>query len=108
MLGFVHVRNPQEALLLMEAWLKQRPNNPILLLTLGRLSLRNQLWGKGREYFELALRVTNSPELCAEINAELARLLEHLGEHDKSLACYQKALGMMKYPLPDLPLPTKR
>lgn len=108
MLGFVHVRNPQEALLLMETWLKQRPNNPILLLTLGRLSLRNQLWGKGREYFELALRVTNSPELIAEINAELARLLEHLGERDKSLACYQKALGMMKYPLPDLPLPVKR
>ncbi len=108
MLGFVHVRNPQEALLLMETWLKQRPNNPVLLLTLGRLSLRNQLWGKGREYFELALRVTNSPELVAEINAELARLLEHLGERDKSLACYQKALGMMKHPLPDLPLPVKR
>jgi HemY protein len=108
MLGFVHVRNPQEALLMMETWLKQRPNNPVLLLTLGRLSLRNQLWGKGREYFELALRVTNSPELVAEINAELARLLEHLGERDKSLACYQKALGMMKYPLPDLPLPIKR
>ncbi len=108
MLGYVHVRNPQEALLMMEAWLKQRPNNPVLLLTLGRLSLRNQLWGKGREYFELALRVTNAPELVAETNAELARLLEHLGERDKSLACYQKALGMMKHPLPDLPLPAKR
>lgn len=108
MYGFVHVRNPQEALLLMEGWLKQRPNNPVLLLTLGRLSLRNQLWGKAREYFELALRVTKDPGLVAEINAELARLLEHLGERDKSLACYQKALGMMKYPLPDLPLPVKR
>src|SRR5690606_37746918 len=37
MLGFVHVRNPQEALLLMERWLKQQPGNPVLLLTLGRL-----------------------------------------------------------------------
>lgn len=108
MLGFVNTRSPQEQLLLLENWLKQRPNNPVLLLTLGRLCLRNQLWGKGREYFELALRVTKSPELSAEINAELARLLEHLGERDKSLACYQKALGMMKYPLPDLPLPVKR
>lgn len=108
MLGYVHVRNPQEALQMMEAWLKQRPNSPVLLLTLGRLSLRNQLWGKARDYFDLALRVTNTPELVAEINAELARLLEHLGERDRSLACYQKALGLLKQPLPDVPLPVKR
>jgi HemY protein len=108
MLGYVHVRNPQEALAMLEGWLKQRPNNPVLLLTLGRLSLRNQLWGKAREYFDLALRVTNTPELVAEINAELARLLEHLGERERSLACYQKALGLLKQPLPDVPLPLKR
>ncbi len=108
MLGFANVRSPKELLLLLEVWLKQRPNNPVLLLTLGRLSLRNKLWGKGREYFELALRATKSPELIAEINAELARLLEHLGERERSLACYQKALGMLKHPLPDLPLPIKR
>jgi HemY protein len=107
-LGYVHVRNPQEALAMMEAWLKQRPNSPVLLLTLGRLSLRNQLWGKAREYFDLALRVADTPELVAEINAELARLLEHLGEREKSLACYQKALGLLKQPLPDVPLPPKR
>lgn len=107
-LGFVHVRNPQEALLMMEGWLKQRPNNPVLLLTLGRLSLRNQLWGKAREYFELGLRVTAAAELVAELNAELARLLEHLGDRDRSLACYQKALGLLKHPLPDVPLPVKR
>ncbi|MGP1609327.1 MAG: heme biosynthesis protein HemY [Burkholderiales bacterium] len=108
MLGFVHVRNPQEALAMMESWLRQHPNNPVLLLTLGRLSLRNQLWGKAREYFESGLRVTNSPELVAELNAELARLLEHLGERESSLACYQKALVMLKHPLPDVPLPVKR
>jgi HemY protein len=108
MLGFVHVRNPQEALLMMEGWLKQRPNSPVLLLTLGRLCLRNQLWGKAREYFELALRVTKSPELAAEISAELARLLEHLGEAERSLEHYQRAMGALKYPLPDVPLPVKR
>ncbi len=108
LLGYVHVRNPQEALHIMEGWLKQHPNHPVLLLTLGRLSLRNQLWGKAREYFDLALRSANAPELIAEINAELARLLDHLGEHDKSLACYQQALGLLKRPLPDVPLPAKR
>jgi HemY protein len=108
LLGYVHVRNPQEALVMMEGWQKQRPNSPVLLLTLGRLSLRNQLWGKAREYFELGLRVASAPELIAEVNAELARLLEHLGERERSLACYQKALGLLKQPLPDVPLPLKR
>ncbi|MEY4641449.1 MAG: hypothetical protein RLZZ227_1443 [Pseudomonadota bacterium] len=108
MLGFVHVRNPQEALSMMEGWLKQQANSPVLLLTLGRLCLRNQLWGKAREYFELALRVTKSPELAAEISAELARLLEHLGEAERSLAHYQQAMRALKYPLPDVPLPVKR
>jgi HemY protein len=107
-LGLVHVRNPQEALQMTEKWLKQHPDNSVLLLTLGRLSLRNQLWGKAREYFDLALRAPNTPELAAEINAELARLLEHLGERERSVACYQKALGVLNYALPDVPLPAKR
>jgi hypothetical protein len=54
------------------------------------------------------MRVTDTPELVAELNSELARLLEHLGEREKSLACYQKALGLLKQPLPDVPLPPKR
>lgn len=108
MLGFVHVRNPQEALATMETWQKQHPDNAALLLTLGRLSLRNQLWGKAREYFERGLQVTRKPEHVAQLNAELARLYEQLGEHERSLDCYRKALGLLKHPLPDVPLPQKR
>lgn len=107
-LGYVHVRNPQEALQMMEAWLKQHPNDAVLLLTLGRLSMRNQLWGKARDYFDLGLRASTTPELAAELNAELARLLEHLGEHERSMASYRKAVGVLKQPLPDVPLPVKR
>ena len=77
----------------------------MLLLTLGRLSLRNQLWGKGREYFEHALRSSKSVTLTAEISAELGRLLEYLGEHERSLVCYQQAMLLMENKLPDLPLP---
>lgn len=107
MLGLVHVRNPQEALATMEAWQKQHPDNAALLLTLGRLSLRNQLWGKAREYFEHGLHVARTPEHVAQLNAELARLYEQLGEHDRSMDCYRKALGLLKHPLPDVPLPAK-
>jgi len=105
MLGFVNSKQPKQQLQMMEAWLKDKPGNPVLLLTLGRLSLRNQLWGKAREYFEQALRATSNGELSAEINAELGRLLDHLGEHEKSLACYQRAMNFLEYKLPQLPLP---
>ncbi len=105
MLGYVNSKQPKQQLQMMENYLKDKPANPVLLLTLGRLSLRNQLWGKAREYFEQALRATSSSELSAEISAELGRLLDHLGEHEKSLACYQRAMSLLEYKLPQLPLP---
>ena len=80
MLGHVDTRNPQQLLLQLENRLKERPHNAVLLLTLGRISLRNQLWGKAREFFEQALRASKETALSAEINAELGRLYENLGE----------------------------
>ncbi len=106
MMGFVNSQQPAQQLQMMENWLKDKPGNAVLLLTLGRLSLRNQLWGKAREYFEQALRATSSASLSAEISAELGRLLDHLGEHEKSLECYQRAMGLLEYKLPQLPMPS--
>lgn len=108
LLGFVRGGSAQHLLLLLEAQLKQRPNNPVLMLTLGRLCLREQLWGKARDYFEHAQRVTRAPALRAEISAELARLLDHLGDRDESLAYYEQAMGMLQHQLPELPMPTPR
>lgn len=75
-------------LLTAEAWLPDRTNDAMLLLTLGRLSLRNQLWGKAREYFENSHRLEPSPQVCAE----LGRLLVYLGEHERSTAFFQESL----------------
>ncbi|MFT7372299.1 MAG: HemY protein, partial [Oleiphilaceae bacterium] len=47
--GLVRGNNIAEQLINAENWLKQKPNNSMLLLTLGRLSLRNELWGKALE-----------------------------------------------------------
>lgn len=105
LVGWLNGGDPQHLLLLLEDALKERPNNPVLMLTLGRLSLRNQLWGKARDYFDHALRIAKTQELIAETSAELARLLEHLGEEEKSLVAYQRAMQMMEQKLPDLPMP---
>jgi len=105
LLGYIDNPEAAEQILLLEGWVKDRPNNVNLMLTLGRLSLRNKLWGKGREYFEIALHFSNNTESSAEINAELGRLLEHLGEHEKSLICYRQAMTLIDKKLPELPMP---
>ncbi|MGM0433352.1 MAG: heme biosynthesis HemY N-terminal domain-containing protein, partial [Pseudomonadota bacterium] len=53
--GRIQGPREDEQLLTAEGWLKERPNNPELLLALGRISLRNRLWGKAREYLETSL-----------------------------------------------------
>ena len=84
-----------------EAWLKDHPNDPSLLLTLGRLCLQTSLWGKARDYLESSLRVQRNPEACAE----LARLLAQLGDTERSNQLFQEGLGLLDERLLALPLP---
>ncbi|NMT63242.1 heme biosynthesis HemY N-terminal domain-containing protein [Marinobacter orientalis] len=98
--GRVKGQKPDEQLLIAEQWLKDRPNNPELLLALGRLSLRNELWGKAREYFETSLRLRRSRETMAE----LGRLNAHMGERENSVKLLMQGLARDSG-LPDLPMP---
>lgn len=74
-----------------EGWLKQHGDDPELLLTLGRLSQQNKLWGKAREYLEASIARQRSAEACAE----LARLLAQLGEVERSNQLFQEGLGLL-------------
>jgi len=89
--AFAIGNDPQSQLTFMEKWLKQYPDNAILLLTLGRLSIVNQLWGKARSYLEnsVALQPTN------ENHVELAQLLETLGEPEEAIKYYKE--GLLNY-----------
>lgn len=89
---------------ILENWREQYPQDAQLLLALGRLSLRNQLWGKARDCFRESLRLMPS----AETSAELARLLDAMGEEAQSYQAYQQALDLCLPPLPDIPLPSKK
>ena len=71
-----------------ESWLKAHENNPIVLLTLGRLALKNGLWGKARSYLEASVGA-HGP---AQAHYEYAHLLEQLGEHEKALQYYKSGL----------------
>ena len=99
--GLVRGDDPARQLQVAEAWLKDHPQDPSLLLTLGRLSLQNRLWGKARDYLESSLRMERNPEACAE----LARLLASMGETERSNQLFQEGLGLLDERLLAAPLP---
>lgn len=90
-------------LLVAESWLKPNPSDSVLLLTLGRISMRNQLWGKAREYYETSIKLAPS----AEAYGELGRLLKHLGEEKAGETYLQSYNELLGADLPDLPMPAE-
>jgi HemY protein len=99
--GVVPGGEPTKALAFAEGLLKEHPEDPSLLLTLGRLCLQNRLWGKARDYLEASLRRQRNAEACAE----LARLLAQLGDTQRSNALFQEGLGLLDERLLAIPLP---
>jgi HemY protein len=70
-----------------EKWLHEHPNDAELLLALGCLCARQQLWGKAQSYLEASLAVSAS---CAA-HIELARLFDHLERPDDANRHYRAA-----------------
>ena len=75
-----------------ESWLDAHPNDAALLLTLGRMCVRLQLWGKATQYLERSLAL--SPTSAAwEALGDV-----HAGQGDAALAqrCYRNALALAR------------
>lgn len=86
--GRLQVKEIHSQIRTVEGWLKSKPQDPALLLSMGRLMLRNQQWELAREYFQRSLNQQQSLETMVE----LARLMEKLGDHKKSADYYQQSL----------------
>ncbi|MCC5871134.1 MAG: heme biosynthesis protein HemY [Gammaproteobacteria bacterium] len=99
--GWVKGSDPAAQLAEAEAWLTARPNNPALLLTLGRLAMRHHQWEKAREYLEASV----AQDKTMEAEAELGRLLLHLGDHGAAARHLAESVRQMRTLLPELPLP---
>lgn len=97
--GMLTNGDPERQMVVAEGWLKERPNEPDLLLALGRISLMNRQWAKGREYLEASLRLRRS----VEAQGELGRLCAALGETERARELLTQALDW----LPVLPLPDR-
>ncbi|NOX09836.1 MAG: hypothetical protein GXP22_10195 [Gammaproteobacteria bacterium] len=75
---------------LAEGFLSGHDKNPILLMGLGRLAIRCQLWGKARSYLEASLGIMPS----LEVYQILATLMEQLGEEELSHQYYREGLAL--------------
>jgi HemY protein len=73
-----------------EAWRLRHPREPGVLLTLGRLCAREELWGKAREYLEQSISVRPTRDAYVE----LARMFDATGRADDANRCYRLAAGL--------------
>src|SRR5690606_8220774 len=99
--GLVAGKDPARQLGTAEQWLSEHPHDATLLLALGRLALRNNLWGKAGTYLEASFSGNPDIQTCAE----LVCLLEHMGDDAASRLVQRKGFGLMMHDLPALPLP---
>ena len=73
-----------------EKWLKTNPRDAALLLTLGRLCVKQDLWGKAQSYIEASISV--EPTYSAHL--ALAQLHEKLGNPDAAHRHYRVSLEL--------------
>jgi HemY protein len=73
-----------------EQWIKERPTDPELALTLGALCLKQKLWGKAQRYLEQALSDASEPRMVREAHLKLAQMHEALGQEPEAAAHYRQ------------------
>jgi len=80
--------NLNRQLVIVGAWLKMYGQRQATLLTLARLCVQIQLWGKAKDYFEKCLAL--GPNAAAAL--DYGRLLEQLNESETALAIYRNGI----------------
>ncbi|MBL8251554.1 MAG: hypothetical protein JNK31_07785 [Candidatus Competibacter sp.] len=89
--GMLERGNAAAQLATAENWTARHPDNPYLLLTLGRLASRCQQLDKARAYLERSIQLMPTPDAYQE----LGELLLSLHEPNKALQCFQTGLRLM-------------
>lgn len=74
-----------------ENWLKLHPDDAALLQTLGKLCMKQGLWGKAQSYLEASLSI----EPSVEAHLALAQLLEKIGRADEAGRHYRESMVLL-------------
>jgi HemY protein len=100
--GRIQAKDAAKQYKVAQSWEAKHPESAALKLTLGRLAMRNEKWEGAAKYFEESLAIEKSPETYSE----LSRLLQFMGETDRTLTVMQDGIAMMSSDLPKI-LPTE-
>ncbi|MGH8855588.1 MAG: heme biosynthesis protein HemY [Telluria sp.] len=73
-----------------ETWLKERPQDAELALTLGSLCLKQKLWGKAQRHLEQALSDATEAAMVREAHLKLAQMHEALGQEQEAAKHYRQ------------------
>jgi HemY protein len=73
-----------------EDWIKRRPTDPELALTLGTLCLKQKLWGKAQLHLERALLGNPESKVKQETHFRMAQLHEALNHPDEAAVHYRQ------------------
>ena len=75
-----------------EKWLRQHARDPALLLALGKLCMRQELWGKAQSYIEasLALEATHDGHMT------LAALMERIGKPHEAVLHFRRSAELTR------------
>lgn len=73
-----------------EEWMKKRPTDPELALTLGTLCLKQKLWGKAQRHLEQAVMGKPAAKVAREGHFKLAQLHEVLNRQAEAAEHYRK------------------
>ena len=90
--GMTQGEDPKRQLKDAEKWLAAHEGNALLLLTLGRLCIRNRLWGKARSYLDASIGL----DLRADSYRTLVELLDEIGESDEAAQQARNALSLTR------------
>jgi HemY protein len=88
--GEVEMPDPLEPLTTAEKWLRARREDPVLLVSCARLSMRAELYGKARSYLETSLAIRRDPVTYQLLGS----MLEQLGEKEHAARVLQDGLAM--------------
>jgi HemY protein len=70
-----------------ERWLRDHPREPALLLTLGKLCMKQGLWGKAQSYIEASLAM----EPTQDGHMTLAALMERIGKPNEAVRHFRRS-----------------